>query len=131
VSRVGNKFQVEAASQTLPVAPQTLPVILARAAEYARSKTLSFLAASFGRLPVPDFEDRRTVLARHNDKVVLYTLLERLCGEEQGVCDGIERSVEELNGNDDALDDFLNQQNYRLAYWKTSGQQLGIAGFSM
>jgi (1->4)-alpha-D-glucan 1-alpha-D-glucosylmutase len=129
VSRAGNKFQVEAAGQTLPVAPQTLPVILARAAEYARSKTLSFLAASFGRLPAPEFEDRRKVLARHNDKVVLYTLLERLCGEEQGVCDGIERSVEDLNENKDALDDFLNQQYYRLAYWKTSGQQLGYRRF--
>jgi (1->4)-alpha-D-glucan 1-alpha-D-glucosylmutase len=129
VSRVGNKFQVAAGGQTLPVAPQTLPAILARAAEYSRSKALSFLAASFGRLPAPDFEDRRRVLARHNDKVVLYTLLERLCAEEQGVCDGIERSVEQLNGNDDALDDFLNQQNYRLAYWKTSGQQLGYRRF--
>jgi (1->4)-alpha-D-glucan 1-alpha-D-glucosylmutase len=129
VLRVGNKFQVEAAGQTLPVAPQTLPVILARAAEYARSKTLSFLASSFGRLPAPEFEDRRKVLARHNDKVVLYTLLERLCMEEQGVCDGIQRSVDELNANDDALDDFLNQQYYRLAYWKTAGQQLGYRRF--
>ena len=129
VLRVGNKFQVEAAGQTLPIAPQTLPVLLARAAEYARSKTLSFLAASFGRLPAPEFEDRRKVLARHNDKVVLYTLLERMCVEEQGVCDGIQRSVEELNANDDALDDLLNQQYYRLAYWKTAGQQLGYRRF--
>jgi (1->4)-alpha-D-glucan 1-alpha-D-glucosylmutase len=129
VARVGSKFHVEAASQTFPVAPQTLAIILGRAAEIARSKTLSFLAASFGRLPSPNFEDRRKVLALHNDKVVLYTLLERLCAEEQGVCDAIERSLEELNGNEDALDDFLNQQNYRLAYWKTADQQLGYRRF--
>lgn len=129
VVRAGNKFHVEAAGQALPVSPQTLPSILGRAAEIARSKTLSFLAGSFGRLPTPQYEDRRKVLALHNDKVVLYTLLERLCSEEQGVCDGIERSVEELNGNEDALDDFLNQQNYRLAYWKTAGQQLGYRRF--
>ena len=29
----------------------------------------------------------------------------------------------------DALDDFLNQQNYRLAYWKTADQQLGYRRF--
>ena len=82
-------------------------------------------------LPSPDFEDRRKAFAwRHNDKVVLYTLLERLCAEEQGVCDGIQRSVDELNGNEDALDDFLNQQYYRLAYWKTSGCSWDIADFS-
>ncbi len=34
-----------------------------------------------------------------------------------------------MNGNLDALDDFLNQQNYRLAYWKTADQQLGYRRF--
>ncbi|HEY8996833.1 MAG TPA: malto-oligosyltrehalose synthase [Edaphobacter sp.] len=129
LGRSGSKFYVEAASQTFPVAPQTLSIILGRAAEIARSKTLSFIAVSFGRLPSPNYEDRRKVLAVHNDKIVLYTMLDRLCAEEQGVCDAIERSIEELNGNEDALDDFLNQQNYRLAYWKTAGQQLGYRRF--
>ncbi|HEX7157946.1 MAG TPA: malto-oligosyltrehalose synthase [Edaphobacter sp.] len=130
VTRVtGHKFQVETAGQSLPVAPQSLPMILARAAEYAKSNTLNFLAASFGRLPAPSFEDRRTVLARHRDKVVLYTLLERLCAEEAGVCEAIGQAIDELNRNMDALDDFLNQQNYRLAYWKTAGQQLAYRRF--
>src|SRR5215813_12087181 len=53
VVRAGNKFHVEAAGQALPVAPQSLQMILGRAAELSRSKTLSFLAASFGRLPSP------------------------------------------------------------------------------
>jgi (1->4)-alpha-D-glucan 1-alpha-D-glucosylmutase len=129
IVRVEHKFHVEAAGQSLPVAPQSLPMILARAAEYAKSDTLNFLAASFGRLPVPTYEDRRTVLTRHRDKVVLYRLLERLCAEEAGVCEAIERSVAELNGNLDALDEFLNQQNYRLSYWKTAGQQLAYRRF--
>src|SRR5271154_3425695 len=51
VVRHGVRFQVEASGQTLPIAPASLPVILARAAEYAKSDTLSFLADSFGRLP--------------------------------------------------------------------------------
>jgi len=129
VTRQGNKFQVEAAGQTLPVAPPSLPAILARAAEYAKSDTLSFLASSFGRLEAPEFVDRRRILARHRDKVVLYTLLERMCAEEAGVCGGIDKSLAELNANLDALDDFLNQQNYRLAYWKTSGQQISFRRF--
>jgi (1->4)-alpha-D-glucan 1-alpha-D-glucosylmutase len=129
VIRAENRFQVEAAGQIMPVSPQSLQSILGRASELSRSRTLSFLAASFGRLPSPQFEDRRKVLALHNDKEVLYGLLERLCGEEQGVCEGIDRAIEELNSNEDLLDDFLNQQNYRLAYWKTSGQQLGYRRF--
>src|SRR5277367_3638133 len=129
VVRRGAMFQVECSEQTLPVAPPSLPAILARASEYAKSDTLSFLAASFGRLPQPEYVDRRTILARHRDKVVLFDLLEQLCGEERGIWEAIDQSVAELNGNLDGLDDFLNQQNYRLAYWKTADQQLSYRRF--
>ena len=129
VVRHGNMFQVECAGQALPAAPPSLPAILARAAEYAKSDTLSFLAASFGRLPAPEYADRRTILARHRDKVVLQGLLARLCLEQPGVGEALDQSVAELNENKDALDDFLNQQNYRLAFWKTADQQLGYRRF--
>ena len=46
VSRKGAKFSVEAAGQVLPVAPTSLPAILAKAAVYANSDALSFAAAS-------------------------------------------------------------------------------------
>jgi (1->4)-alpha-D-glucan 1-alpha-D-glucosylmutase len=129
VVRRGSLFQVECSGQTLPVSPTSLPVILSRAAEYARSDTLSFLAASFGRLPAPEYVDRRTILARHRDKVVLMDQLARLCEEEPRVVEFIDQSVAELNGNLDGLDDFLNQQNYRLAYWKTADQQMSYRRF--
>jgi (1->4)-alpha-D-glucan 1-alpha-D-glucosylmutase len=129
VTRRGNKFQVECSGETLPASPNSLAGLLARASEYARSDTLSFLAASFGRLLQPEYVDRRTILARHRDKVVLFDLLERLCGEEPGIGEAIDQSLAELNGNLDALDDFLNQQNYRLAYWKTADQQLSYRRF--
>ena len=129
VIRSDNHFLVEAAGQTLPVSPNSLPVILARAAEYARSDTLNFLAASFARLPDPEMSDRRAVMARHRDKNVLYRLLTRLCDEETGVCEAIDRSIADLNRSLDALDDFLNQQHYRLAFWKAADQQLGYRRF--
>src|SRR5271155_2050954 len=105
VARRGAMFQVECSEQTLPVAPVSLPAILTRAAEYAKSDTLSFLAASFGRLPTPEYVDRRTILARHRDKVVLFGLLERLCAEEPNICESIDRAIVDLNANLDALDD--------------------------
>ena len=129
VTRSGARFRVEAGGQRLPVSPTSLPAILARAAEYAHSDTLSFLGASFSRLPSPEMWDRRVILARSRDKGVLLRLLDRLCAEEQGVCEAIDRSVAELNKNHDALDDFLSQQHYRLAYWKTADQQLGYRRF--
>jgi len=129
VTRNGDTFLVEAGGQTLPVAPHTLAIILYRAAEYSKSNQLSFVAASFARLPVPEESDRRAILARQRDKDVLYTLLKRLCAEEPSVCEAIDRSIAELNANLDALDDFLNQQHYRLSYWKTADQQLGYRRF--
>ncbi len=129
VARTGTAFVVEAASQSLPVAPRSLPAVLLRAAEYAKSDLLSFLAISFRRLPEPASWDRNKIMARHRDKRVLFDLLARLCSEEEGVCEAIDRVVTELNANQDALDDFLNQQNYRLAYWKTADQQLGYRRF--
>ena len=129
VERSGSRFMVSAADQQFPVSPPTLTAILVRAVEYAKSDTLSFLAASYGRLPVPEFWDRRLILTRHRDKTVLNGMLGRLCAEDPGACESIDRSVAELNKNLDALDDFLNQQSYRLAYWKTADQQLGYRRF--
>jgi (1->4)-alpha-D-glucan 1-alpha-D-glucosylmutase len=129
ITRQGSSFKVEAAGQSLPVAPQSLFTILTKAADYARSDTLNFLAASYARLPSPDLWDRRTVLFRHRDKIVLHGLLDRLCAEEASVCEAIDRAIKELNATPDALDGFLNQQHYRLAYWKTADQQLGYRRF--
>lgn len=129
VKRDGTRFVVEASGETFPISPESLSTILARAAEYAKSDTLNFLGASYGRLPAPEMNDRRMLLARHRDKNVLQGLLDRLCSEEKLVCDSVDRAIADLNGNPDALDEFLSQQNYRLAYWKTSDQQLGYRRF--
>ena len=129
VRRHGGSFTVEASGQSLPVAPASLEQLLGKAADDSRSDTLSFLAASYARLPSPDFWDRRMILARHRDKMVLFKMLERLCREEAAVSEAIDRAVAELNANIDALDDFLSSQAYRLAYWKTADQQLGYRRF--
>jgi (1->4)-alpha-D-glucan 1-alpha-D-glucosylmutase len=127
--RHGSRFRVEAAGQMFPVSPASLSMILSKAAEFIRSDSLNFVSASFAQLPSPDFGDRRTILARHRDKNVLQDVLDRLCNDEKSVCDAIDRVVRELNANVDALDEFLSQQYYRLAYWKTADQQLGYRRF--
>ena len=129
LKRKGARFTVEAAGQVFPVSPASLATILGKAAEYAKSDALNFVSASFARLPSPDFWDRRTILARHRDKRVLHGLLDRLCHEDAEVTEAIDRVVREVNGSVDALDEFLSQQYYRLAYWRTADQQLGYRRF--
>ncbi|MGI4756848.1 MAG: malto-oligosyltrehalose synthase [Janthinobacterium lividum] len=129
IVREGVSFLVRYGEQAFPVAPRSLSTILARAAELTPSDTLNFLAVSFARLPMPHPGERAVQLALHRDKQVLQGLLTRLCSEEESVCRSIDQAVTELNGNIDALDEILNAQNFRLAFWRTSDQELGYRRF--
>jgi (1->4)-alpha-D-glucan 1-alpha-D-glucosylmutase len=112
-----------------PLAPRSLPVILDRAARYAYSPTLSFLSDSLSRLPVPNATDVEGINARHRDKVVIYGLLQRFSEEHPDASQAIDKAVRELNADHDALDELLNLQHYRLAYWRTADQELGYRRF--
>lgn len=129
IKRQGSSFAIEASSEALPISPTTLPLILGKAADRAGSDTLRFLSASFGRLPSAEEWDRWKLNARDRDKRVLLSLLERLCNEEKETCHEIDNVIDEMNASPDALDELLQQQNYRLAYWKTADQQLGYRRF--
>ena len=129
LKREGTSFLVEYGEQAFPLAPTSLSTLLTRAAEMTPSDTLNFLAVSFARLPAPGSTERSVQLARHRDKQVLLGLLERLCAEEESVCRSIDEAISELNGNIDALDEILNAQNFRLAFWRTSDQELGYRRF--
>lgn len=129
VRQEGDQFLVSYFDNLFPTAPRSLAIPLARAAELAGNDTLSFIADSLTRLPAPDSTDRDEVELRHRDKKVIYDLLRSLCGRDQVVTETISHAISELNQDIDALDAFLNQQNYRLAYWRTADQELGYRRF--
>jgi (1->4)-alpha-D-glucan 1-alpha-D-glucosylmutase len=124
-----DRFQVRYMDNLFPVAPRSLSSVLSRAAEYAKNDLLNFIADSFAQLPSPDSTDRDVALARHRDKTVIYALLKRLCQENPQAVAAIDRTVDTLNSDVDALDEILNQQHYRLAYWRTADQELGYRRF--
>jgi (1->4)-alpha-D-glucan 1-alpha-D-glucosylmutase len=127
--RKGTEFEVQYFDNRLPVSPESMPVFLHWAAKACKSEALSFLANSFERLPRPDITDRAAVLARHRDRIVLFLLLERLCEEQPQSIVCLDQAIAALNKNVDALDEFLQKQNYRLAYWRVAGQDLGYRRF--
>jgi (1->4)-alpha-D-glucan 1-alpha-D-glucosylmutase len=106
-----------------------MPVFLHCAAKTCASDTLAFLADSFARLPQPKFTDRAETWARHRDKAVLMGLLERCCAEEPKSFGCIDKAIAELNADKDGLDVFLQQQNYRLAYWRVASEDIGYRRF--
>ncbi|HEY1986386.1 MAG TPA: malto-oligosyltrehalose synthase [Terracidiphilus sp.] len=122
-------FQICYGDNSFPMSPRSLALILTRAAKNANEDTLGFLADSLSRLPSPESNDPELILERHRDKNVIYGMLKRLCHEQPEVCKAIETTVDGINGDHDALDELLNQQNYRLAYWRTADQELGYRRF--
>lgn len=123
------EFRVRYMEHAWPLSPRSQAIILTSAAAHARDDTLGFLADSLSRLPSPDASDPALVQERHRDKDVIYTLLKRLWGEQPQILTFISRTVEGINADIDALDEILNQQNYRLAYWRTADQELGYRRF--
>lgn len=124
-----DNFRIKYFDHLFPIAPRSLSIPLAQAAEYAHNDTLSFIADSLARLPAPESTDQDALVLRHRDKHVIYQLLRTLCREQPGIPNAIARAIDELNHNLDALDEFLNLQNYRLAYWRTADQELGYRRF--
>jgi (1->4)-alpha-D-glucan 1-alpha-D-glucosylmutase len=125
----GESFEVRYFDHVFPLAPRSLSIPLSRAAKYIHAPTLSFIADSLARLPLPDATEDEVVAARHRDKMVLYELLRRFCGETSGASEAISLAVNEINRDLDALDAILNLQNYRLAYWRTADQEMGYRRF--
>lgn len=122
-------FTLHYQGHVFPVDPSSLGVLLAKAAESCGSEVLAFLAQSHARLPRPTITDRQQVIRRHRDKAVLADLLARICREEPSADAAINDEVALLNQDPAALDELIDQQNYRLAFWRTASRDLGYRRF--
>ncbi len=129
IEQDGDCFQIRYMENIFPLSPRSLASILSKAAQYAHDDTLGFIADSLSRLPSPDATDPALIQERHRDKAVIYALLRRLCAEHPEVCASITTTINAINSDHDVLDELLNQQNYRLAYWRTADQELGYRRF--
>jgi (1->4)-alpha-D-glucan 1-alpha-D-glucosylmutase len=122
-------FALHYEDHVFPLDPSSLAGLLSRAAGACGSELLAFLAESYTRLPRPTVTARQAVERRHRDKEVLSDLLSRLCSEEPEAEEAISAEVEHLNRTPDALDSLMDQQNYRLALWRTASRELGYRRF--
>jgi (1->4)-alpha-D-glucan 1-alpha-D-glucosylmutase len=122
----------------LPVALRTMAGHLAVAAERAGpsgSDDLAFVATALRRLPSATRTDRAGMLERHRDTAVLRRQLVWLLDHDspgeigEGVGAAIASVVDEINADVDALDALLEDQNYRIAFWRTAGRELGYRRF--
>ena len=129
VVRAGGKFEVRDANGVFPVAPRSLWQILAPAAVKCGSDALAFLADGFDTLPSPAATDLKSITRRHRDKKLLTDMLAKLLSEDAAVACAIDEVVSQLNADPDRLHEFLEQQNYRLAFWRMASRDLGYRRF--
>jgi (1->4)-alpha-D-glucan 1-alpha-D-glucosylmutase len=123
------RFEVHYHEHRMPVAPRSLDTLIAQAARRSGSPDLAFIADSLGQLPPATATDRASIIRRHRDKEVLAGQLARLSRERPEVAQAVDEVVAGINADPDPLDELLQRQNYRLAFWRTAGQELDYRRF--
>src|SRR5260370_21278381 len=129
VVRDAGTFEVRNGTGVFPVAPRSLRQILAPAAEISGSDALAFLADGFGEVAAPAATDLNSIARRNRDKKLLADMLAHLLNDDAVAASAIDEVVAQLNADPDRLHEFLEQQNYRVAYWRMASRDLGYRRF--
>ena len=132
-SRDGVRFAVEAPGHRFPLAPRSLPLLLHPAAVAAGRRprvrpARRRLAHPSSPTPSTALEPATTDRARrrragHLD--VVQDLLSRLL-EQSAVAAAVDAEIEAVNADPDALHRMLEEQHYRLAFWRTGARRAGL-----
>ncbi|HET9211165.1 MAG TPA: malto-oligosyltrehalose synthase [Thermoanaerobaculia bacterium] len=129
LARRGGRFEIHYHEHRMPVAPRSLDALIAEAAGRCGSPDLAFIADSLEQLPLATATDRESIARRHRDKEVLAGQLARLAEERPEVAKALDGVVADTNADPDRLDKLLQHQNYRVAFWRTAGQELDYRRF--
>nr|MDQ6913921.1 malto-oligosyltrehalose synthase [Verrucomicrobiota bacterium] len=125
-----------------PIAPGTYRHILEFALEnLARYKDEDFypefqsIITGLENLPRRNETDPERVALRAREKEIIKRRLDRRCQEAPQVRDAIEKAVAQINGTPgdsrsfDRLDQLLNDQAYRLAFWRVAAEEINYRRF--
>jgi (1->4)-alpha-D-glucan 1-alpha-D-glucosylmutase len=126
----------------LPIAPGTYRYVLEIALEnLAEHKEEDFYAelqsilTALEYLPKRNETDPKRVAERTREKEIIKRRLDRRCAEAPQVQQAIEKALARINGEPgdarsfDALDELLNAQSYRLAFWRVAAEEINYRRF--
>ena len=138
----GGSFSLTYFDHVFPIAPGTYRYILELALEnLAEFREEEFYAEFQSILTALEYLPRRTetdperIKERAREKEIIKKRLERRCAEAPQVQRGIEKAVETINGHIgdprsfDRLDELLNAQSYRLAFWRVAAEEINYRRF--
>src|SRR5881227_2690569 len=126
----------------LPVAPGTyryvLEIALQNLSEHKEEDfyaELQSILTALEYLPKRTETDPKRIAERIREKEIIKRRLERRCAEALQVQQAIEKALARINGEPgdarsfDALDELLNAQSYRLAYWRVAAEEINYRRF--
>jgi (1->4)-alpha-D-glucan 1-alpha-D-glucosylmutase len=126
----------------LPIAPGTYRYILEVALEnLAKFKDQDFYAelqsivTALEYLPKRSETDPERIAERAREKEIIKRRLERRCQEAPQLQEGIDKALAKINGTPgdarrfDLLDELLNAQAYRLAFWRVAADEINYRRF--
>ena len=135
-------FYLSYYDRRLPIAPGTYRHILEIARQnLAKYKQEGFYAEFQSILTALEYLPKRTetnpqrIAERVREKEIVKRRLERRCEEAPQVQQAIEKAMRQINGTPgaarsfDALDELLNAQSYRLAFWRVAAEEINYRRF--
>jgi (1->4)-alpha-D-glucan 1-alpha-D-glucosylmutase len=135
-------FHLRYYEHEFPIAPGTYRYIVELALEnLAEYKAEEFYAEFQSILTALEYLPKRTetdperIAERTREKEVVKRRLERRCREEPRLQQAIEKALAQINGSSgdprsfDRLDELLNAQAYRLAFWRVAAEEINYRRF--
>src|SRR6266508_2148156 len=135
-------FYVLYGERELPIAPGTyrhiLEVALKNLAEHKDDDfyaELQSVLTALEYLPKRTETDPKRIAERAREKEIIKRRLERRCSEAPQAQYAIEKALAQINGNPgdprsfDKLDELLNAQSYRLAFWRVAAEEINYRRF--
>ena len=135
-------FYLRYGDRRLPIAPGTyryvLDIALQNLAEHKDEDfyaELQSILTALEYLPKRTETDPKRIAERIREKEIIKRRLERRCAEAPQVQHAIEKALARINGEPgdprsfDPLDELLNAQSYRLAFWRVAAEEINYRRF--
>jgi len=126
----------------LPIAPGTYRYVLEIALQNLADRKgedfyaeLQSILTALEYLPKRTETDPKRIAERIREKGIIKRRLERRCAEAPQVQQAIEKALAQINGKPgdprsfDLLDELLNAQSYRLAFWRVAAEEINYRRF--
>ena len=129
LERHGGEVVVRYGDRSFPLSPRSLGEPLSEAARRADHGGLERLARAFAALPGSHESDVASIERRHAEKARLRDELAKLCEQNPSLAGAVDRTLEGIARDPARLDELLERQNYRLAFWRAAQSEVDYRRF--